>query len=90
MDLSALTWHKSSYSQGGGNECVEVAAVPDIAAWRKSSYSSGGGNACIEVASQRNAIAVRDSKDPDGLALVLAPGAFRAMTARIKRDEHPR
>ncbi|WP_019057215.1 DUF397 domain-containing protein [Streptomyces prunicolor] len=24
-DLSTATWHKSSYSGGGGNECLEVA-----------------------------------------------------------------
>ncbi|WP_328426882.1 DUF397 domain-containing protein [Streptomyces sp. NBC_00443] len=23
-DLSAATWHKSSYSGGGGNDCLEV------------------------------------------------------------------
>jgi hypothetical protein len=24
-DLSTATWHKSSYSGGGGNDCLEVA-----------------------------------------------------------------
>ncbi|MCF3143773.1 DUF397 domain-containing protein [Streptomyces platensis] len=34
-------------------------------AWRKSSYSSGGGN-CVKVASYGpDAVALRDSKDPD-------------------------
>ncbi|MEV4866943.1 DUF397 domain-containing protein [Streptomyces ossamyceticus] len=27
-DLSAATWHKSSYSEGSGGNCLEVATVP--------------------------------------------------------------
>jgi Domain of unknown function (DUF397) len=49
--------------------------------WRKASYSSNNGN-CVEVA--RNlpgVVAVRDSKDPDGPALVFAAGAWRAFIA---------
>jgi hypothetical protein len=38
-------WRKSSYSNGGMNNCVEVAAIP----WRKSTYSTGGANTCVEV-----------------------------------------
>ncbi len=57
--------------------------------WRKSSYSSGGGNECVEIASHGAFIAVRDSKDPRGPALVLDRRAFRAMTGRIKRGDHP-
>jgi hypothetical protein len=33
-------WRKSSYSDNGGSDCVEVGA------WRKSSYSSNGGSDC--------------------------------------------
>jgi hypothetical protein len=29
MDLSRVTWRKSSYSGGNGGNCVEVAALPD-------------------------------------------------------------
>ncbi|MCF1600274.1 DUF397 domain-containing protein, partial [Streptomyces muensis] len=38
-------WFKSSYSDDGGGNCVEVAYT-----WRKSSYSDGGGGNCVEVA----------------------------------------
>ncbi|HEX4833149.1 MAG TPA: DUF397 domain-containing protein [Trebonia sp.] len=38
-------WRKSSYSNGGATNCVEVGAVP----WRKSSYSNGNGGQCVEV-----------------------------------------
>jgi hypothetical protein len=80
-------WRKSSRSSGGGNACVEVAAAPDTAPWRKSSYSSGGGNNCVEVAPHRSSIAIRDSKNPDGPALLLDLGAFRSLTARIKNGD---
>ena len=49
------------------------------AAWHKSSHSSPNGGNCVEVA--RNlpgAVAVRDSKDPRGPALIFTPDAWRA------------
>ena len=58
---------------------------PDLinAAWRKSSRSNGDGNECVEVAFVSGATALRDSKNPDGGALVLPPAgwlAFRSTT----------
>jgi Domain of unknown function (DUF397) len=56
-------------------------------AWRTSSYSGANGN-CVEVAPAGDAgtslIAVRDSKDRGGPALVLTAGQWRALAARIK------
>ncbi|WP_405582013.1 DUF397 domain-containing protein [Streptomyces sp. NBC_01190] len=75
-DLSNPKWFKSSYSAGNGN-CVEVAPT-----WRKSSHSSGNGQ-CVEVAASPDAIAVRDSKDPAGPALLFAPGEFTAFIRGI-------
>jgi hypothetical protein len=57
----------------------------NCAEWRKSSYSSGNGGQCVEVA--RNlpgVVAVRDSKDPGGPALVFAPADWEAFTAALK------
>jgi hypothetical protein len=54
------------------------------AAWRKSSYSGQSGQ-CVEVAGNLPGVmAVRDSKDPDGPALLLAPAAWRMLTRRVK------
>jgi hypothetical protein len=41
MDLSAATWHKSSYSSGGNDNCVEVAVLPGAVAIRDSKDPSG-------------------------------------------------
>lgn len=54
------------------------------AAWVKSRHSNGQAN-CVEVA--RNlpgAVAVRDSKDPHGPALVFTPADWAAFTAGVK------
>ena len=53
--------------------------------WRKSSFSSSNGGQCVEVA--RNlpgVVAVRDSKDPDGSALVFTVGEWRSFAAGLK------
>jgi uncharacterized protein DUF397 len=54
------------------------------AAWRKSSYSSANGGDCVEVAPGPRAVAVRDSKDPGGPKLAVAPAAWRAFTRQVK------
>jgi hypothetical protein len=51
VDLTAVTWRKSSYSNPDGGECVEVSDdLLAAAIWRKSSYSNPDGGACLEVA----------------------------------------
>jgi hypothetical protein len=53
--------------------------------WRKSSYSGTNGGNCVEVA--RNlpgVVAVRDSKNPGGPALVFTPADWEAFTAGLK------
>jgi len=57
------------------------------ARWRKSSYS-GGSQDCVEIAGNLvGAVGVRDSKDPNGPALVFAPRAWRAFIAGVKNGE---
>ncbi|MFD3542015.1 DUF397 domain-containing protein [Streptomyces sp. NPDC058662] len=73
MNTTDLAWFKSSYSDGEGGQCVEVAL-----AWRKSSYSSGEGGQCVEVAACPAAVHVRDSKVAAGPELAVAPGSWSA------------
>ncbi|HCA84593.1 MAG TPA: DUF397 domain-containing protein [Streptomyces sp.] len=50
------------------------------AAWRKSSYSGAQGGECVEVSvgGTALAVAVRDSKRPDGPRLTVGPAAWAA------------
>ena len=58
------------------------------AVWQKSSYSGGNGGQCVEVARNLPGIvAVRDSKDPDGPKLSVAPDEWEALAAGIKDGE---
>ncbi|MEU1801084.1 DUF397 domain-containing protein [Streptomyces sp. NPDC019937] len=71
-----LAWFKSSYSDTGGGNCVEVAL-----SWRKSSYSDTQGGNCVEVATCPQTIHVRDSKHAAGPQLALAPDAWAEFIA---------
>ncbi|MEV0124718.1 DUF397 domain-containing protein [Streptomyces sp. NPDC050703] len=71
MSTPELSWFKSSYSSGSGDDCVEVALN-----WRKSSHSSGGSGDCVEIAACPTTLHVRDSKHPEGPQLALAPRAW--------------
>lgn len=54
------------------------------AVWRKSTRSNGGGD-CVEVADNlAGVVAVRDSKNPTGPALVFAPAAWRTFVNDLK------
>jgi hypothetical protein len=64
------------------------------AAWRKSSFSGGNGGACVEVAivpggtdGGEGAVALRDSKNPSGPALLFSPDEWRDFTSAVRRGE---
>ncbi len=58
------------------------------AVWRKSSFSNGTGGNCVEVADLDNGgRAVRDSKDPNGPALIFTPAEWAAFTAGVRAGE---
>jgi hypothetical protein len=52
--------------------------------WRTSSYSTGNGGNCVEVGADPQHVAVRDSKDPDGPALVFSAGEWDMFVGHIK------
>ncbi|MGW7521414.1 DUF397 domain-containing protein [Streptomyces sp. NPDC054796] len=60
IDLSAVTWRKSTYSNGGDVNCVEVAdGFPGV-------------------------VPVRDSKRPEGPALVIPAASWAAFVAGVR------
>jgi hypothetical protein len=61
------------------------------AIFRKSSYSGSNGGGCVEIAANLpGIIAVRDSKDPGGPALVFTPDEWRAFLAGVMDGEFSR
>jgi hypothetical protein len=76
--LHRAEWRKGSCSGQRVGECAEVAA------WRTSSYSGQNGS-CVEIGNDRaRAVAVRDSKDPEGPKLVIGPQDWQRFAARVK------
>jgi hypothetical protein len=68
------------------NNQLDLTGAP----WFKSSYSNNGG-ACIEAAPGfvPGSVPVRDSKDPQGPALVFGVDAFAAFVQAVKAGEFP-
>ncbi|MFC5245737.1 DUF397 domain-containing protein [Streptomyces nigrescens] len=89
IDLSTVTWRKSSYSNSDGGQCIEVSDdLLTAATWRKSSYSNPDGGACIEVADNFPALVpVRDSKNPQGPALTFEASAWATFVTAVKNSE---
>lgn len=57
------------------------------ALWLKSSYSNGSGGDCVEIADNiPGLVPVRDSKTPDGPALLLTAGAWAPFVAALKSN----
>jgi Domain of unknown function (DUF397) len=64
--------------------------APDLsrAEWRKATRSNGSGGDCVEVAlNLPGIVAIRDSKDPHGPALVVSPDAWREFAAALRSGE---
>ena len=58
------------------------------AKWRKSTRSGGNEGTCVEVATNLpGVVAVRDSKNPGGPALVFQPVEWAAFLADLKNGE---
>jgi hypothetical protein len=76
-DLTRAAWRKSSYS-GANGSCVEVAPVSGAALDNTVIDGTGASPA---------AVAVRDSKDRSGPALVVTTRQWRAFAAGIKNGD---
>ncbi|MGW2224569.1 DUF397 domain-containing protein [Streptomyces formicae] len=89
IDLSTAVWRKSSFSNGSGGDCVEIAEhFPGAARWRKSSYSNGSGGLCLEVADGLpGVVPVRDSKVADGPAIVFPATTWVAFIGAVAAGE---
>ncbi|MGH3328017.1 MAG: DUF397 domain-containing protein [Streptomycetales bacterium] len=77
-DLAGAVWRTSSHSGSDGN-CVEAAFL--------ASADSGRG---VGVATAVDAVAVRDSKDRTGPALLVTRAAWRGVLDRAKQGAFDR
>jgi hypothetical protein len=80
--METLAWRgrKSSYSGDNGGARVEVGAW-----WHKSSYSGSNGGAYVEIARDLpGAVAVRDSKNPDGPVLTFGWDEWATFITRVR------
>lgn len=96
-NLTTATWHKSSYSDASGGDCLEMAtwrkstysdgsggSCVEMATWRKSTYSDGTGGDCVEVCDDHaDVVPVRDSKVPDGPHLAFRASAWGTFIAAL-------
>ncbi|MER5969150.1 DUF397 domain-containing protein [Streptomyces sp. NPDC002055] len=67
--------------------------IPLTHPWVKSSYSSQDGGDCVEWSpahvSAHGTVPVRDSKDPEGPALMFEPAAWSAFVTGVQAGEFP-
>lgn len=68
-----------------------MAQMAGSVSWRKASRSNGnGGNNCVEVAFLDAGVAVRDSKNRTGPALLFTQAGWDAFLAGVKAGEFDR
>ncbi|KUM90474.1 MULTISPECIES: DUF397 domain-containing protein [Streptomyces] len=61
-----------------------------LTGWRKSSYSGSEGGSCLEVLDNHPmGVPVRDSKIPEGPALVFPSAGWTAFVAAVKGENFP-
>ncbi|GAQ59297.1 DUF397 domain-containing protein [Streptomyces acidiscabies] len=88
LDLSAISWRKSSYSNLSSGMCLEVSAdLLRTADWRGSSYCNQAGGQCLEFAPNLpSLVPVRDSKAPALSALLFTPASWNTFVDSVKES----
>ena len=77
-----------THQLSGARGSVLEEAVLDGARWKKASRSNGnGGNNCVEVAFLDATVAVRDSKNRSGPALMFTSAEWTAFVDSAKDGE---
>ncbi|EMF26009.1 DUF397 domain-containing protein [Streptomyces pseudogriseolus] len=62
-----------------------ISNASSLHGWRKSTYSGNEGGSCIEILDGHPAgVPVRDSKDPEGPALVFRPAGWTPFVTAVK------
>jgi len=86
IDLTNVTWRKSSYSNTDGGNCIEVSDdLLSTADWHKSSYSNTDGGDCVEFAPNLlTLVPVRDSKNPTHGTLIFSVDAWTEFVRSAK------
>ncbi|MFD7456202.1 MULTISPECIES: DUF397 domain-containing protein [unclassified Streptomyces] len=68
-------------------------AIPNAAklnGWRKSSYSGPEADSCLEVLDHHpTGVPVRDSKNPDGPAVVFPAAGWSSFVTAVRNGELP-
>jgi Domain of unknown function (DUF397) len=66
-------------------------AIPDasvLTSWHKSSYSGSENGACVEIADGvPGSVPVRDSKNPQGPAVVFESATWSSFVTAVQRDK---
>jgi hypothetical protein len=86
-DLSRAAWRKSSYSNGSGGSCVEIAAIPPNSTHpgrpTGTEIAAPGGQADGGA----RIVAIRDSKDRQGPVLVFSPADWQTFAGAVKAGQ---
>ncbi|MFZ3499837.1 DUF397 domain-containing protein [Streptomyces sp. 5.8] len=67
-----------------------IPEASELSGWRKSSYSGNEAGSCIEVLDgYPSGVPVRDSKTPQGPALLFPPDGWSSFVDAVKAGEFP-
>ncbi|MFJ5193231.1 DUF397 domain-containing protein [Streptomyces sp. NPDC088394] len=66
---------------------LSVPRSPEPLRWFKSSYSGANTTECVEATHLRQAIAVRDSKNPRGTVLTFSNASWTGFLAAVRHQQ---